>query len=73
MRIQINGGSFSNVVLATSDYPVVGNGPGNISTYVVLPTGTQTYAVKIQASASVLGSVTPRAGSALFLTELLLP
>lgn len=70
MRVLINGGSFSNQVLASSDYPVLsGNAPGHVTTYVDLPSGSQTYTVRMQASAVTLGSVTPRAGSALIVTE----
>ncbi len=70
MRLLIDGGSFSNVVLATSSFPALGgNAPGPIKTYADLPASAQIYTLKVQASAVALGSVTPRAGSALLLTE----
>lgn len=69
MRLLINGGAYSNVVLATSTYPLLaGNAPGQAMTYIdALPAGT--YTIKIQVSAAILGSVTPRAGASLIVTE----
>lgn len=70
VRLIINGGSMSNVVLRARDLAALaGNTDGDIRTYVELPSGSQLYTVSLQASASALGSVTPRAGCSLTAKE----
>lgn len=70
LRVVIDGGSFSDAIIAMQDLQALaGNAPGHLSTYVDLPSGDETYAVKLQASAAALGSVTPRAGSSLIVKE----
>lgn len=70
MRLLINGGSFSNEELATASFPALGgNSPGSLEAYVELSASAQIYTVALQAQAITLGSVTPRAGSAMDIAE----
>lgn len=70
-RIVIDGGAFSDQVVLSCSHPILSNAFGGGDTYISIPAteNATSYDIRVECASVALGTLTPRAGSALIATE----